>query len=137
MEAGAAMAAGFPDPEYVEKGVRIATREQVFASADAILQVRAPGANPETGDADIAMMRPGQTVIGFGEPLTAFDAARALAARGVNFLAMELMPRITRAQSMDALSSMATIAGCKAVLLGADALPRMFPMLRTAAGTAR
>src|SRR5436305_7211600 len=80
-------------------------------------------------------MRHGQTVIGFGEPLTAPDAARALAERGVTFLAMELMPRITRAQSMDALSSMATIAGYKAVLIAADTLPRMFPMLMTAAGT--
>ena len=80
-------------------------------------------------------MRRGQTVIGFGEPLTAIDAARSLAERGVTFLAMELMPRITRAQSMDALSSMATIAGYKAVLIAADSLPRMFPMLMTAAGT--
>src|SRR5947209_1932693 len=74
MEAGAGAAAGFRDSDYIEKGVRIATREQVFASADAILQVRGPGANPETGDRDLAMMRTGQTVIGFGEPLTAFDA---------------------------------------------------------------
>jgi NAD(P) transhydrogenase subunit alpha len=80
-------------------------------------------------------MRRGQTVIGFGEPLTATDAARALAEHGVTFLSMELMPRITRAQSMDALSSMATIAGYKAVLIAADSLPRMFPMLMTAAGT--
>jgi NAD(P) transhydrogenase subunit alpha len=97
--------------------------------------VRSPGANPETGDDDLRRMRQGQTVIGFGEPLTAIDAARKLAERGVAFLAMELMPRITRAQSMDALSSMATIAGYKAVLIAADALPRMFPMLMTAAGT--
>ncbi len=80
-------------------------------------------------------MRPGQIVIGFGEPLTALAAARSLAAAGVSFLAMELMPRITRAQSMDALSSMATIAGYKAVLIAADSAPRMFPMLMTAAGT--
>jgi H+-translocating NAD(P) transhydrogenase subunit alpha len=79
-------------------------------------------------------MRSGQVVIGFGEPLTAIDAGRALAERGVSFLAMELMPRITRAQSMDALSSMATIAGYKAVLLAAVTVPRMFPMLMTAAG---
>ena len=80
-------------------------------------------------------MRAGQTVIGFGEPLTSIDAARDLAERGVSFLSMELMPRITRAQSMDALSSMATIAGYKAALIAADTLPRMFPMLMTAAGT--
>ena len=136
MESGAGAAAGFPDAEYAEKGVRIAaSREEVFAAADVLLQVRTPGANPETGASDLALMRNGQVVIGFGEALTAQDAARALAQRGVTFLSMELMPRITRAQSMDALSSMATIAGYKAVLLAADALPRMFPMLMTAAGT--
>jgi NAD(P) transhydrogenase subunit alpha len=80
-------------------------------------------------------MQRGQAVIGFGEPLTSVEATHKLAACGVSFLAMELMPRITRAQSMDALSSMATISGYKAVLLAADTLPRMFPMLMTAAGT--
>ena len=135
LEAGAGERAGFPDSEYVAKGVRIAGREEIFGAADVLLQVRGPGANPETGDRDIAGMRRGQTAIGFGEPLTAFDAARGLAGRGVSFLAMELMPRITRAQSMDALSSMATVAGYKAVLIAADTLPRMFPMLMTAAGT--
>src|SRR5579862_772047 len=135
MESGAGAEAGFPDSEYGEKGVRLAVREEVYAAADLILQVRSPGANPETGGAEIGRFRRGQTVIGFGEPLTALDAARALAQRGVSFLAMELMPRITRAQSMDALSSMATIAGYKAALMAADGLPRMFPMLMTAAGT--
>jgi len=135
IESGAGERAGFPDREYSDKGVRIASRADVFAAADVLLQVRSPGANPETGADDIASMRSGQTVIGFGEPLTSAGTARSLAQRGVTFLAMELMPRITRAQSMDALSSMATIAGYKAVLLGADALPRMFPMLMTAAGT--
>ena len=135
LEAGAGARAGFPDSEYTAKGVRLAGREEVFAAADVVLQVRSPGANPETGAGDLALMRRGQTVIGFGEPLTALDAARSLAERGVSFLSMELMPRITRAQSMDALSSMATIAGYKAVLIAADSLPRMFPMLMTAAGT--
>lgn len=136
IEAGAGAAAGFPDSEYAEKGVRIAgSRAEVFASAQAVLQVRALGANPDHGRADLALMRPGQVLIGFGEPLTALEAASALAGRGVAFLAMELMPRITRAQSMDALSSMATIAGYKAALMAADALPRMMPMLMTAAGT--
>jgi NAD(P) transhydrogenase subunit alpha len=133
VERGAGDASGYPDAEYLAKGVRLAAREEVFA-AEVILQVRAPGANPEAGAADLARFRLGQTVIGFGEPLTAGDAARDLAARGVSFLAMELMPRITRAQSMDALSSMATVAGYKAALLAADGLPRMFPMLMTAAG---
>ena len=135
LETGAGDPAGFPDSEYAAKGVRIAGREEIFSTADVILQVRSPGANPETGAGDLALMRRGQTVIGFGEPLTSFDAARQLAERGVSFLSMELMPRITRAQSMDALSSMATIAGYKAVLIAADTLPRMFPMLMTAAGT--
>ena len=135
MEAGAGLKAGFPDSEYTAKGVRLASRQEVLGTAEVILQVRSPGANPETGGSDLAMFRRGQTVIGFGEPLTAIDAARHLAERGVSFLAMELMPRITRAQSMDALSSMATIAGYKAVLMAADSLPRMFPMLMTAAGT--
>ncbi len=135
MEAGAGANAGFPDPEYAEKGVRLAAREEVLGTADVVIQVRSPGANPEAGAGDLALFRRGQVVIGFGEPLTALDAARDLARAGVTFLAMELMPRITRAQSMDALSSMATIAGYKAVLIAADSLPRMFPMLMTAAGT--
>ena len=136
METGAGAAAGFPDSEYAEKGVKIAaSREEVFAAAAVVLQVRSPGANPDAGGADLALMRSGHVVIGLGEPLTALDAARVLAQRGVSFLSMELMPRITRAQSMDVLSSMATIAGYKAVLIAADSLPRMFPMLMTAAGT--
>jgi NAD(P) transhydrogenase subunit alpha len=135
LEAGAGERAGFSDSEYAAKGVRTAPRAEVFGTADVVLQVRSPGANPEAGAGDLASMRRGQTVIGFGEPLTALDAARSLAERGISFLSMELMPRITRAQSMDALSSMATIAGYKAVLLAADSLPRMFPMLMTAAGT--
>ena len=136
MEPGAGTASGFSDSEYTDKGVKLATsRAQVFAESDVILQVRSLGANPETGADDLNLMRPGQTIIGFGEPLTAGEAATALAQRQATFLAMELMPRITRAQSMDALSSMATIAGYKAVLMAANALNRMFPMLMTAAGT--
>ena len=136
METGAGQRAGFPDSEYAEKGVQILSgRGEVFAAAEVILQVRTPGANPAMGGADLALMRSGQAVIGFAEPLTSGEAARALAARGANLLAMELMPRITRAQSMDALSSMATIAGYKGVLIAADSLARMFPMLMTAAGT--
>jgi H+-translocating NAD(P) transhydrogenase subunit alpha len=135
METGAGARAGFPDAEYAEKGVRILSRQEVFDGADVIAQVRSPGSNPDGSAADLALMRRGQTVIGFGEPLTAIETARLLAERGITFLSMELMPRITRAQSMDALSSMATIAGYKAVLIAADTLPRMFPMLMTAAGT--
>ncbi len=136
MEPGAGAASGFSDSEYTDKGVKLASsRAQVFAESDVILQVRSLGANPDTGADDLKLIRAGQMVIGFGEPLTAGEAATALAQRQATFLAMELMPRITRAQSMDALSSMATIAGYKAVLMAADSLNRMFPMLMTAAGT--
>jgi NAD(P) transhydrogenase subunit alpha len=134
VEQSAGLEAGFPDEQYATRGARSATRREVF-QADVILQVRSLGANPEAGRADVALLRPGQTVIGFGEPLTALEPDSALARAGVSFFAMELMPRITRAQSMDALSSMATIAGYKAVLLAATTLPKIFPMLMTAAGT--
>lgn len=134
VEQSAGVEAGFLDEQYATRGARSATRREVF-QADVILQVRSLGANPEAGRADLALLRPGQTVIGFGEPLTALSQDAALARTGVSFFAMELMPRITRAQSMDALSSMATIAGYKAVLLAATSLPKIFPMLMTAAGT--
>jgi NAD(P) transhydrogenase subunit alpha len=135
VEAGAGDAAGFPDSEYRDKGAAIVERAEVFAKADVILQVRTLGANPEAGKADLALLRKGQAVIGLAEPLTALDEAKVLAERGVTLFGMELMPRITRAQSMDALSSQAMVAGYKAVLLAAEALPRMFPMFMTAAGT--
>ena len=118
--------AGFPDAAYIDKGGQIAVnRADVFA-ADVLLQVRV---------GDLSPMRQGQVVIGTADPLGAPDAVRDLAARGVTAFALELIPRITRAQSMDVLSSMATIAGYKAVLLAANSLPRMFPLLTTAAGT--
>jgi len=134
VEQSAGVEAGFLDEQYATRGARSASRREVFR-ADVILQVRSLGANPEAGRADLALLHPGQTVIGFGEPLTALDQDSALARTGVSFFAMELMPRITRAQSMDALSAMATIAGYKAVLLAATTLPKIFPMLMTAAGT--
>jgi NAD(P) transhydrogenase subunit alpha len=126
VERGAGARAGFTDGAYQEKGAQIvASRADVFA-ADVVLQVR-------VGDA--ASMREGQVIIGTADPLGSPEAVRDIAARGVTAFALELIPRITRAQSMDVLSSMATIAGYKAVLLAADALPRMFPLLTTAAGT--
>jgi len=134
VEQSAGVEAGFPDEQYALRGARCASRRDVFQS-DVILQVRSLGANPEAGRADLPLLRAGQTVIGFGEPLTALEQDSELARAGVTFFAMELMPRITRAQSMDALSSMATIAGYRAVLLAATALPKIFPMLMTAAGT--
>jgi NAD(P) transhydrogenase subunit alpha len=135
IERHAGVEAGYPDEAYSARGAQVVDRETVFAEADAIAQVRALGANPDAGRADLAMLRPGQAVVGFGEPLTAAQEAGELAARGVSFFAMELMPRITRAQSMDALSSMSTIAGYEAVLIAATRLPKLFPMLMTAAGT--
>jgi NAD(P) transhydrogenase subunit alpha len=132
-EAGAA--AGFSDARYEEKGARLADRAGVFGQADVLLQVRGPGANPERAAADLDLLREGQALIGHQEPLSEAAIVQKLAERGVTAFAMELMPRITRAQSMDSLSSMATIAGYRAVLLAAEALPRMFPMLMTAAGT--
>src|SRR5260370_1610525 len=136
IEPGAGVAAGFLDSDYKQKGARIAAnRAEVFASSDIVLQVRSAGANPEAGRADLSLLRSRQVLIGFGEPLSPGTAYAELATRGVSSFAMELMPRITRAQSLDALSSMATIAGYKAVILAADALPRIFTMLLTAAGT--
>jgi NAD(P) transhydrogenase subunit alpha len=135
IEQSAGISAGFPDELYVARGARIGNREDVFREANIIAQVRCLGANPEAGRSDIPLLRPGQTLIGFGEPLTALQECSDLASAGVSLLALELIPRITRAQSMDALSSMATIAGYRAVLMGASQLPKMFPMLMTAAGT--
>ncbi len=135
MESSAGVEAGFPDDEYVKRGVCMVSRADVYAQADAVIQARTPGANPHCGSDDLPSLRPGQIVIGFGEPLTAFHDNTALAERGVSFLSMELVPRITRAQAMDALSSMASIAGYEAVLIGASVLPKLFPMMMTAAGT--
>ena len=132
-DAGAA--ACFADAAYVARGASIASRAEVFAAAEVILQVRCLGANPVEGRADLALFRPGQTLIGTGEPLTAIQECAELAAAGVSLFALELMPRITRAQSMDVLSAMGTIAGYQAVLLAATTLPKIFPMLMTAAGT--
>src|SRR5438445_643937 len=115
VERSAGVQAGFPDDQYSARGARLASRAEVFQAADVIVQVRTLGANPEAGRADLSLLRYGQTVIGFGEPLTAAKECSDLAAAGVSFLAMELMPRITRAQSLDALSSMATISGYAAV----------------------
>jgi NAD(P) transhydrogenase subunit alpha len=135
IEHSAGAAAGFPDEFYVARGGRLASRAEVFAESDVIAQVRTLGANPDTGRADLPLMRSGQAVVGFGEPLTALTEASELAEAGITSFALELMPRITRAQSMDVLSSMATISGYRAALLAAIHLPKMFPMLMTAAGT--
>jgi NAD(P) transhydrogenase subunit alpha len=136
IQAGAGADAGYPDSAYVEKGAELApSREDVFAKSDVVLQVRLLGANMEAGKADLGMMRSGQVFIGFADPLSEPKAFRSLAEKRVTVFAMELIPRIARAQGMDALSSMSTVAGYKAVLIAAHGLGRMFPMLMTAAGT--
>ena len=127
IEEGAGTAAGFTDDAYRSQGAEVLPRTALLKTADILLMVRATPPDPE--------LRPGQVAIGFADPLGAAPVIRDSAATGATLFSMELMPRITRAQSMDALSSMATIAGYKGVLLAANALPRMFPMLMTAAGT--
>ena len=135
VEASAGSAAGFTDRQYVESGAKIvANRRDVF-DADVILQVRTGGANPVAGREDLDLFRRGQVVIGMCDPLGEPRMARDVASRGVTLFALETVPRVARAQSMDVLSSMATVAGYRAVLLGAHKLPKMFPMLMTAAGT--
>ena len=136
IEAGAGASAGYPDTDYAAKGARVlADREEVFRAADVIVQVLCHGANDKTGQADVPLLRRDQALIGFLRPLGSMQSVQEIAARGARAFAVELMPRTTRAQSMDVLSSMATISGYKAVLLAADTLPRIFPMLSTAAGT--
>ncbi|MBZ0269937.1 Re/Si-specific NAD(P)(+) transhydrogenase subunit alpha [bacterium] len=137
IETGAGVEAGFPDQEYADAGAKIvASRDEAFA-ADIVLQVRTLGANPEAGKADLPLLREGQVVVGHADPLGNAAAAQDIAATGARLFALELIPRITRAQSMDVLSSMATISGYKAVLLAATELPKMFPLMMTAAGTLR
>ena len=136
IQADAGSAAGYPDAEYSAAGATItADRAEIFASADIILQVQSFGSNNENSDDDLARLRSGQLIIGMMDPLASPQAAQAVADRGATAIALELVPRISRAQSMDVLSSMATLAGYKAVLMGASAAPRIFPMLMTAAGT--
>jgi H+-translocating NAD(P) transhydrogenase subunit alpha len=135
MEPAAGTEAGYADELYLSRGASFAPRDEIWAKADIIVQFRGLGTNPQEGRADLPGMRPGQIVLGLGEPLTAAREAADLAARGVSFFALELIPRTTRAQSMDVLSSLATISGYEAVLLGATALAKIFPMLMTAAGT--
>src|SRR3974390_2643033 len=128
--------ARYPDSEYTAKGATLAAdRTEVFAKAGIILQVLSHGSNDRTGKEDLPLLRKGQVLIGFLRPLGDVRTIQDIAATGATSFSVELMPRTTRAQSMDALSSMGTICGYKAVLLAADTLPRIFPMLTTAAGT--
>jgi H+-translocating NAD(P) transhydrogenase subunit alpha len=136
VEAGAGIEAGYPDADYVAKGARLLSgRADVFRTAAVITQVLAAGSNDKTGEADLPFLRSDHHLIGFLRPFGDIVALQKLAATGVTSFSIELMPRTTRAQSMDALSSMATICGYKAVVIAADTLPRLLPMMTTAAGT--
>lgn len=136
VQAGAGTDAGYPDSQYSDKGAKlVADRAAVFAAADIVVQVLGYGSNDLTGKLDVPLFRRDQILIGFLRPFGSADVVQEIARAGVTSFSVELMPRTTRAQSMDALSSMATVSGYKAVLMAADALPRIFPMLTTAAGT--
>ncbi len=133
-EAGAE--AGYPDALYLDKGAKILPdRAAVFAAADIVVQVLCYGSNDVTGKADLPLFRRGQVLIGFLRPFGSAEVVQEIAAAGVTAFSVELVPRTTRAQSMDALSSMGTICGYKAVLLAAETSIRIFPMMTTAAGT--
>ena len=136
IEAGAGAQAGYLDADYLAKGAKILPkRADVFAAADIVVQVLCYGSNDKTGKEDLPLFRREQILTGFLRPLGSLETIQDIARSGVTSFSVELMPRTTRAQSMDALSSMATICGYKAVVLAADTLPRLFPMLTTAAGT--
>jgi H+-translocating NAD(P) transhydrogenase subunit alpha len=136
LEAGAGAGAGYPDADYVTKGAKLLPqRADVFRTADIIVQVLGYGSNDKSGKGDLALLRRDQVLVGFLRPLGNLETVQEIAATGAISFSVELMPRTTRAQSMDALSSMGTICGYKAVLIAADALPRIFPMMTTAAGT--
>jgi NAD(P) transhydrogenase subunit alpha len=136
VEAGAGVEAGYPDADYTAKGAKIvADRAEVFRASDIVVQILCYGSNDKTGKADVPYFRRDQVLVGFLRPLGSLETIQEIAAKSVIAFSVELMPRSTRAQSMDALSSMGTICGYKAVILAADKLPRIFPMLTTAAGT--
>ena len=132
VEPGAGAQAGYPDSAFAAQGAQLAPdRTALCSAADVLVYVH----GPDAGAADLALLHGGQVVVGLLNPLGAPEAARELAAKGVTAFALELVPRISRAQPMDALSSMATVAGYKAALLAAESLPKMYPMMITAAGT--
>ena len=136
LEKGAGLAAGYPDQEYLDKGAELAPdRSAVYQNAQLIAVVRGLGAHPDGASAELGHFKKGQVLVGFLDPLGHPELAQPTADKGITSLSMELIPRITRAQNMDALSSMANIAGYRAVLLAATHLPKLFPMMMTAAGT--
>lgn len=135
LQSGAGDQAGFSDGEYEEHGARILSSRRECFSADVLLQVRSLGANPDAEREDLELLHQGLVIIGTCDPLGRAEAISTIAKTNATQFALELIPRITRAQSMDVLSSMATLAGYRAVLLGACELPKMFPLMMTAAGT--
>ncbi|MDE3170808.1 MAG: NAD(P) transhydrogenase subunit alpha [Acidobacteriota bacterium] len=136
VERGAGIKAGYPDTAYTDKGAKMAPdRATVFGTAEVVVQVLSYGSNERVGRADLPLIRRDQALIGFMRPMGSVHILQEIASTGATSFSVELMPRTTRAQSMDALSSMATICGYKAVLTAADILPKLFPMMTTAAGT--
>ena len=136
VEQSAGTQAGFSDEEYQTAGAKIiSNRDELFAGAEIILQVQSFGSNTENAQQDLERLKPGQLVVGMMDPLAQPQAAQQVAETGATAIALEMVPRISRAQSMDVLSSMATLAGYRSVLLGAEAAQRILPMLMTAAGT--
>ena len=136
VESGAGVGALHKDEAYISQGAKVEdTRARLLSRADTVLMVRGPGADPDFPQSDLDALRPGAALIGFLEPLAEPEWMKSLAGRNLTLFAMDLIPRVTRAQQMDSLSSMATLAGYKAVLLAAQAAPRMFPLMMTAAGT--
>jgi NAD(P) transhydrogenase subunit alpha len=135
IEKEAGYLSGYTDDSYVEKGAKIVSRSDVFSKGEILLTVRSGAAAGAQGAKDAGLMKEGQIVIGMMDPWQSHEAFKAYADKKVTSFALELIPRITRAQSMDVLSSMANLAGYKSVLIGANHLPKMFPMMMTAAGT--
>jgi H+-translocating NAD(P) transhydrogenase subunit alpha len=131
VQAGAGMDAGYPDSLYIEKGAQIIPdRSAVFGAADVVAQVLCYGSNDVNGELDVPLYRRGQILVGFLRPFGSLEIVQRIAQTGVTSFSVELMPRITRAQSMDALSSMATVAGYKAVLIAPARTREFFQCLR-------
>jgi NAD(P) transhydrogenase subunit alpha len=132
VEAGAGSGAAIPDSAYAEAGAQIVSTADLYGQSDVVLKVQKPS------DAEVARLRQGQALIGFLQPLIDPGLAKKLAAKGVTAISLDALPRtLSRAQSMDALSSQANVGGYKAVLIAANAFGRYFPLLTTAAGTAK
>lgn len=136
IQAGAGNAATFPDENYKKAGAQVVDgAKELYGVSDIILKVQPPRINEESGKQEAELIREGAVLVGFLSPFTNIETVKTLASRNITSFSMEMIPRITRAQSMDALSAMATVSGYKAVLLAADRIYKMFPLLMTAAGT--